>query len=249
MLYGLIGKSLSHSFSQQYFSAKFKKENIDSTYQLFEIADIQGFTFLKKKYPDLQGLNVTIPYKKEVMPFLDEISEEAQAVGAVNTIKFLQNGKTKGYNTDIYGFQESILAFIPKEMYKIPINVLILGTGGASLAVEYVLKTYFPKWKYAFVSRFSENGNTFLYKNLPQKDLSNFPIIINTTPLGMYPNIETFPDIPYYQLSKKHYIMDLVYNPLETVFLQKSKSQKSNIYNGLKMLHIQAEKAYEIWCM
>lgn len=248
-MFGLIGKSLSHSFSQQYFTEKFNRENIDSRYQLFEIADIQDFTILKEKYPDLQGLNVTIPYKKEVMPFLAEISAEAQAVGAVNTIKFLENGKTKGYNTDIYGFYESILAFIPKEMYEIPINVLILGTGGASLAVEYVIKTYFPTWKYTFVSRFSGKEQVFSYQDLPQKDLSNFPIIINTTPLGMYPNIATFPDIPYYQLSNKHYIMDLVYNPLETVFLKKGKTQKSNIYNGLKMLHIQAEKAYEIWCM
>lgn len=249
MLYGLIGKSLSHSFSQQYFTEKFVRENISATYQLFEIADIQYFKLLKEKYPDLQGLNVTIPYKKEVMPFLDEISAEAAAVGAVNTIKFFSNGKTKGYNTDIYGFYESILAFIPKKMYEIPINILILGTGGASLAVEYVIKTYFPKWRYSFVSRFPEKEHVFSYQDLLQKDLSNFPIIINTTPLGMYPHIATFPNISYYQLSNKHYLMDLVYNPLETVFLKKAKSQQSNIYNGLKMLHIQAEKAYEIWCM
>ena len=154
-IYGLIGKSLSHSFSQKYFTAKFEKEQINAAYQLFEIADIQVFVFLKEKYPSLKGLNVTIPYKKEIMPFLDEISAEAVAVGAVNTLSFLPNGNTKGYNTDIYGFYESILAFIPIEMQEIPINALILGTGGASLAVEYVFKTYFPKWKYHFVSRFS----------------------------------------------------------------------------------------------
>lgn len=246
MLYGLIGKSLSHSFSQYYFTQKFEKENIDAAYQLFEIPQIQDFLSLKIKYPDLKGLNVTIPYKKEIIPLLDEISEQAMEVGAVNTIKFLPNGKTKGYNTDIDGFYETLIAFIPKELQLTPLNVLILGTGGASLAVEYVIKMYYPLWKYSFASRSNPSNNQLLYEDI---SLSDVQLIINTTPLGMYPAVGTYPDIPYKQITEKHYVMDLVYNPLVTTFLKKAKFRNAHTCNGLKMLHIQAEKAYDIWCM
>lgn len=247
MQYGLIGKKLSHSFSQQYFTAKFARENIHAVYHLFELAAASDFLLLKKKHHDLRGLNVTIPYKQEVIPFLTEISEEAAAVGAVNTIKFLPNGNTKGYNTDIYGFYETVLDFVPNEMQKQPLKALILGTGGAALAVEYVIKRFFPEWKYFFISRKKHQKATFLYEDLEKVQMSDFSIIINTTPLGMYPHIQTFPSIPYAQLSEKHFLIDLVYNPAETIFLKKGKEQGAQVCNGLKMLYIQAEKAYNIW--
>lgn len=247
-LFGLIGYPLSHSFSKQYFGNKFGKENItDCYYELFPIESIDSFKTLWENHPNLKGLNVTIPYKQKVIPFLDEIDDGAKAVGAVNTIK-RQAGKLIGFNTDVYGFEESLLFFlkvngISLEQAKEK-KALILGTGGAAKAVSYVLQKLGTVFQY--VSR-KENTAVMTYEQLNKEIISKNELIINTTPLGMAPNIETFPNIPYHYLNKKHLLYDLVYNPEETTFLKKGKTQGASIQNGLKMLYLQAEKAWEIW--
>lgn len=250
--YGLIGKKLSHSFSKKYFTDKFQKENILAEYNLYELPNISDFKELIAQNPHLCGLNVTIPYKTEVIPFLDELSPEAQAVGAVNTIKITKNKKLIGYNTDIYGFYKSLLTFWDKPSDR----ALILGTGGAAKAVEYVLRKEFKlKW-ISCISRtkvsepilINENYHEYLmsYNQLRHIGIDN-TLIINTTPVGMYPNVEESPFFPFEKLTQSNYVMDLIYNPEETLFLQKAKEKGAKICNGLEMLHLQAEKAWEIW--
>jgi shikimate dehydrogenase len=239
-LFSLIGYPLSHSFSKEYFTEKFKKEGIiDSSYELYPLAHITQFPELLATQPELVGLNVTIPYKEAVIPFLDELEEEAKSIGAVNTIT-IRNGKTKGYNTDAYGFEMSFKKHLQPHHQK----ALVLGTGGASKAVLYVLrKLNIP---FLLVSR-NTAVDRISYGDITPELLSEYSIIINTSPLGMYPATEACPALPYSALSPDHYLYDLIYNPSVTTFLQKGKEAGATTVNGLEMLHLQAEKAWEIW--
>lgn len=238
--YGLIGYPLEHSFSGKYFAEKFEKENIQNCeYQLFPIENIQEFVNLKKQ--NIAGLNVTIPYKEQVIPYLDELDEHANAIGAVNVIQ-IKNGKTKGYNSDYYGFKDSLLDFLPKDFNS---KALVLGTGGASKAIKQVLVDL--SISFNIVSR--KDGFDFTYAELNERPaiLDDFHLIINTTPLGTYPNVEEKPDIPYRALNNNHYLYDLVYNPSETAFMKAGQNQGAKTTNGLEMLIGQAEKSWEIW--
>jgi len=240
-LYGLIGYPLSHSFSKSYFTEKFEQAGItDSYYELFPLESIEQFPSVLKQYPNLRGINVTIPYKEAVIPFLDELDEGARAIGAVNCIK-VEQGRLYGYNTDAYGFEQSLLEFLKTNNAQ-PEQALVLGTGGAAKAVVFVLQQlHLP---FQWVSRDADKGD-LTYEAI--SSLEEYPLIINTTPLGMAPRIDTFPDIPYHCLSGRHLLYDLVYNPLETQFLQKGAAQGAATQNGLPMLYYQAEKAWSIW--
>jgi shikimate dehydrogenase len=244
-LYGLVGKSLVHSFSQKYFSEKFEKERIENTYyHLYPLNNIDEFNQLITYYSEVSGLNVTIPYKTSVIPFLDYIDDAAKEIGAVNTIRFdRENSKLKlhGYNTDYLGFWESIKPLL-KSYHK---KALILGTGGSSKAVSYALKQ--ANIEHLFVSRNPEKENTISYQSLNHDILDQYQIIINTTPLGMFPEVEQSPDIPYQFLSPKHILYDLIYNPEHTQFLKFGKEQGSILKNGLEMLKIQADYSWKIW--
>ncbi|HSZ26391.1 MAG TPA: shikimate dehydrogenase [Cytophagaceae bacterium] len=240
-LYGLIGFPLTHSFSKKYFSDKFQKENIvDSKYELFEIKEVSQMLEIVKEHADLKGLNVTIPYKESVLPFLHEIDPSAMQIGAVNVIK-INNGRLKGFNSDYYGFRQSLMNFIGDTKNK---KALLLGTGGASKAVSATLHDL--EISCNFVSR-KGGQNIFSYEELDENIISAYQLIINTTPLGMYPKTETFPEIPYQYLSPEHFLFDLIYNPEETTFMKKGKEKGAKVKNGLEMLHLQAEKAWEIW--
>lgn len=245
MQLGLIGKTLSHSFSKSYFENKFEEEKLaNHSYELFELNSIEEFPELLKNNPDLVGLNVTIPYKESVIPFLDELDETAKEIGAVNTIKISRKeGKTilKGYNTDAKGFGLSIKPFL-KNTHE---RALILGTGGGSKAVNYVLKNLGITT--LFVSR-NAKENELNYKDLNDYVMKFHKLVINTTPLGMSPNEDTFPDIPYSLLDESHTLIDLVYNPKQSQFLTKGKEEGTEILNGLSMLHHQANEAWKIWC-
>jgi shikimate dehydrogenase len=244
MQLGLIGKSLSHSFSKSYFENKFKEENLtNNSYELFELKSIEEFPELIRNNPDLVGLNVTIPYKESVIPFLDELDETAKEIGAVNTIKVSkEDGKTilKGYNTDAKGFGLSIKPFL-KNTHE---RALILGTGGASKAVNYVLKNLGITT--LFVSR-NPQENELNYKDINEYVMKFHKLVINTTPLGMSPNKDTFPEIPYELLNESHTLIDLVYNPEQTQFLTKGKQEGTEILNGLSMLQHQANESFNIW--
>jgi shikimate dehydrogenase len=252
-LYGLIGYPLSHSFSKKYFTEKFEKENIaNSTYELFELQDIQDFPALiaEKRPLGLRGLNVTIPHKQNVIPYLDELDEKATKIGAVNVIKISQNGKLKGYNSDYYGFKTSLLNCMEKHK-KNDLNqnnlqnykALVLGNGGAAQAVKVALEDV--GIEYLVVSQ-RKNADTITYDEV-ENLLPTYHLIINTTPLGMYPNVEAAPTLPYSCINSKHYIFDLVYNPLETLLMKKGIENGAKVCNGLEMLHLQAEKAWELW--
>ena len=239
--YGIIGYPLNVSFSKGYFSEKFERENLsDHVYELFPLADVSEFPELVKTHPNLHGLNVTIPHKKTVMPYLHELDESASEVGAVNVIKFAKDGRLIGYNSDVFGFEKSFLPFIKPHHC----SALILGTGGAAAAVAYILRKH--EIPYLFVSR-QKTSETLTYQDLHQNGFGNANILINTTPLGMTPNTDTFPNLPYDKITSDFLCYDLVYTPDETLFLAKSKAQGAVIRNGLEMLHLQAEKAWEIW--
>ena len=241
-LYGLIGKHIQHSFSPSYFADKFKDEGIkDVDYRLFPLADISEFNKLKEQEPDLKGLNVTIPYKTSIIPYLDSISEEAKTVGAVNTIKFTGT-KTKGFNTDIYGFSKSLKAHIGEAHYNS--GALVLGTGGASKAIVYALKQL--KINHQYVSRNPGTG-LLTYEELNRSVLEKHLTIINATPLGMSPDTNNYPDLPYNAIGKQHLLFDLVYNPEQTLFMKKGLQKGATVVNGLRMLHLQAKKSWEIW--
>ena len=242
-LYGLIGKKLEHSFSQKYFRQKFSDQGIDADYQLFELDSIEEFPELLKKNPSLVGLNVTIPYKSEVIPFLDELDPLAREVGAVNTIR-IENGKTKGYNSDIHGFNASLNGFLPKDFNE---DVLILGTGGSAKAVTFALKKFRDLRSIYYASRTPEGDRQFSYASLHPSVFRKFGLIINTTPLGMYPNVTSCPDLPFEGFSKSQLLYDLVYNPEETRFLKRGKWIGCTGKNGLEMLYAQAEKSWEFW--
>lgn len=240
-IYGLIGKSLEHSFSPNFFAEKFKKEGIkDSVYRSFPLERIEDFNQLLQTEKNLAGLNITIPYKTQIIPFLDELSPQAAAIGAVNVIQF-KNNQLIGHNTDVDGFQMSLERHLNLEQRQS--KALVLGTGGASKAVVFALESL--KIPYQLISRNADTNYT--YKDLNANLIKEHLIIINTTPLGMFPNIETCPPIPYEAISAKHLLFDLVYNPLETVFLTEGKNRGATIVNGLEMLHLQAKKAWLIW--
>lgn len=237
-LFGLIGYPLSHSFSKRFFSQKFETEKIEAQYENYPLKSIKEFPELIRNY-NLSGINVTIPYKQEVIQYLDSMSEEAENIGAVNTIQ-IRDGKLKGNNTDCYGFEQSLLPYL-KPSHK---KALVLGTGGASKAVVFILDKLGIEWKY--VSR-RKSANGLTYQEVDTEIVKSHPLIINTTPLGMYPNVEECPEIDYEAIGENHLLYDLVYNPEETLFLQKGKAKGATIKNGLEMLHLQAEKAWEIW--
>jgi len=243
--FGLIGKSLTHSFSENYFNNKFLALGLkDVQYNLLSINNLNELRDKILENPSLIGLNVTIPFKIDVLDYIDELDETAKTIGAVNTLKIKRHDNKiniKGYNTDYLGFSDSIKLLD----YKIPKKALILGTGGASRAVAYTLKLF--NIDFLFVSRQQRNETTINYNNLTKNILSHYTLIINTTPLGMYPDTESFPDIPFQYLSKKHLLFDLVYNPEETVLLQKALQQNAYICNGLNMLYAQAEYSWKIW--
>jgi shikimate dehydrogenase len=240
--FGLIGFPLSHSFSKAYFTEKFQNLGLSNyQYGLYELPDIAGFPELLKANPNLAGLNVTIPHKESVMPYLDEIDADAQAIGAVNVIR-IQDGKTKGYNSDYAGFRNSLLRFLNDSK---PSKALILGTGGASKAVCRCLLDL--GIEYTFVSRTAAPGQWSYAQLHTQEIVAQTPLIINSTPLGMYPNVDGCPDLPYAQIGSDHFLFDLIYNPRETLFMKKGKERGAQAIDGLEMLIGQAEKAWEIW--
>ena len=241
-IYGLLGNPLGHSFSQKYFSEKFKQENIgDCVYQNFETPDLDSKISDLKSDPNLHGLNVTIPYKTSILSHLDIVSPACNEIGACNCIKIYKD-YWKGFNTDITGFEKT---FIPK-LRSYHSKSLILGTGGSSKAVAYVLKKL--GIEYLFVSRTKDASlNTVSYSEITQTVMPEYKIVINTTPLGMYPHIDNAPDLPYEFVTAEHYFFDLIYNPGITMFLKKAKGEGAAIENGKKMLKIQAEESWRIW--
>lgn len=239
--FGLLGRNISYSFSKGYFTEKFSDEVfIGNSYENFDISEINHFTGLLKNNPDLKGLNVTIPYKEQVIPYLDKLSTKAKLIGAVNTIKFTKNGKLKGYNTDYYGFKKSLKPLLQPHHKK----ALILGTGGASKGVAFALDEL--DIPYTFVSREAKE-NIIDYDLINATTFDNFQIIINCTPVGTSPNIEACPDLPYEFFTDKHIAYDLIYNPAETQFMKNAKKYGAITKNGYDMLIFQAEKAWKIW--
>jgi shikimate dehydrogenase len=240
-LFGLIGKNISYSFSKKYFSDKFEKEElIGNSYENFDLQAITQFPKIIRENPNLKGLNVTIPYKEKIIPFLDKLNKKATKIGAVNCIKFTKKGKLKGYNTDYYGFKKSIEPLLQPHHQK----ALILGTGGASKAVAFALEEL--GILHTFVSR-SKKEDAMDYKYINATTFDNFQIIINCTPLGTHPNLEEFPPIPYDFFTEEHIAFDLIYNPEETEFLKRAKSKNAVTKNGYEMLVLQAEKGWKIW--
>ena len=239
---GLLGKNISYSFSRSYFKEKFEKEGItDTIYDNFDIASINSFPSIIKNTKGLKGMNVTIPYKEEVIQHLDKLNKKAAEIGAVNTIKITKKGKLVGYNTDCYGFKKSIKPHLKPHHKK----ALILGTGGASKAIAYTFKELSIDFQY--VSRRMSEGIGYTYETLTQEDIQENLVIINCTPLGTFPNVDDCPNIPYEGITNKHILFDLIYNPEETKFLKQGKEKGAITINGLKMLELQAEKAWSIW--
>ena len=276
-LFGLIGYPLSHSFSQRYFREKFRTEDIqDADYRLFELPKVNQLPDLLRQHPELRGLNVTIPHKQTVIPLLDQLSEGAEAVGAVNVIKVGKNGRLTGYNSDVYGFEKSLKRFVnriqeerfgeeetapglhlPTLAMTLPIpnpalersqlaslDTLVLGTGGASKAVRYVLKKNGVHFR--TVSRTKGKGD-FTYADLTPALLEKYELIVNTTPLGTAPKVEQCPTLPYEVLTSRHHLFDLVYNPETTEFLRRGAARGAATQNGMEMLHLQADRAWDIW--
>ncbi len=238
--FGLIGKDISYSFSRGYFAEKFKLLGLGNhSYVNFDLPEIEVFEKLLSDNPEVKGLNVTIPYKEAIIPYMTKLDAKAEKIGAVNTIKVNKNGLT-GYNTDFYGFQKSIEPFLKKHHKK----ALILGTGGASKAIAFVFEEL--NIPYKLVSR-NPKKNQLSYQELDKAILDEFTILVNCTPLGTHPNVNQKPDIPYIYLKENHLLFDLIYNPEKTAFLLEGESRGASICNGHRMLELQAEKAWEIW--
>lgn len=239
-LYGLIGNPLKHSFSKSYFAEKFTKEKIENCqYENFELETIQLLPTILKVHANLHGLNVTIPYKKEVLPFLHFKNTVVETVGACNCIKIEQN-KLYGYNTDVSGFKKSLQTFLKPHHQK----ALVLGTGGSSGAVQYALHELGIDYK--LISR-RKADKAITYEELNAAILKTHNVIINTTPLGMFPKTDAAPVIPYQLLDSRHFLFDLIYNPEKTIFLQRGEAQGATIANGYEMLLLQAEESWKIW--
>lgn len=240
--YGLIGYPLTHSFSKKYFLNKFKRFNItDSSYELYEIKNLEHFDQKVMNIANLKGLNVTIPHKETIIPFLTKMSPVAQRIGAVNTLKINNKAEIMGYNSDYHGFKSTLLKFIPHTN----IQALILGTGGASKAVGAVLEDL--NMTFQFVSRSAKKPNYLTYQQITPSIIQKHQLIINTTPLGMFPHITSFPVLPYTHIGSEHYLYDLIYNPENTLFMQKGLQNGASVINGLPMLKAQAEKSWQIW--
>ena len=240
--FGLIGRSLTHSFSKNYFEKKFAVQGLlDCSYNNFELDTIDALRSLISSHPNLNGLNVTIPYKESVLSYLDELSADAKEIGAVNCIE-LKNKKLIGHNTDVYGFAQSIKPFLDTNHQK----ALILGSGGAAKAVSHALKKIGVD-VYFVSSSPKKTPNTFLYSEINQMMLQACKLVVNCTPLGMFPNTNNCPALPYAFFTPEHLAVDLIYNPEETLFLKQAKEQGAITLNGLSMLRLQAEKSWEIW--
>jgi shikimate dehydrogenase len=242
-LFGLIGYPLSHSFSKRYFTEKFDREGLfDMFYELFPLENIQEFPgLILDKGSILKGLNVTIPYKQLIIPYLDELHETAKAVQAVNTI-LISEGRLLGFNTDVIGFEKTLESCLDIAEFKG--KALVLGTGGASKAVQYVLKK--RNIPFNLVSR-TPDELSLTYEEITTTAIADFPLIINTTPLGMSPAVDTCPELPYEGIGAGHILIDLVYNPEMTLFMRKGKERGARVINGIGMLYEQAEAAWEIW--
>lgn len=244
-IYGLIGHPLGHSFSKDYFNRKFESEAINAQYINYDLSDVNELMELLSENPDINGLNVTIPYKEQVMPFLASIDQDAQEIGAVNVIKFIKDKdgnllSLRGYNSDSPAFQRTIEPLLNSSRT----SALVLGTGGASKAVKHALEKLGVEVK--LVSR-RKSASTIVYEELTKAMVAQSKIIVNTTPLGMYPHIDDCPDFPYRFLTHEHLCYDLIYNPDETMFMKKSKEAGAEVKNGLEMLLLQAFISYEIW--
>lgn len=243
--FGLIGFPLGHSFSKGYFADKFAREGIlNCSYENYPLEEIDQLTDLIASDAELTGLNVTIPYKEEVLSLLDEIDDEAEKIGAVNTIKINRKGNQvnlKGFNTDVYGFEKPLLEVLKQKHNK----ALILGTGGAAKAVSYILRKNGISYKY--VSRTPRDEKMLSYSALTPEIVNSCKLLINTSPIGMHPRIGDCPDIPYDAIGGDHILYDLIYNPEKTEFLKKGEEKKATLLNGLPMLYLQAERAWEIW--
>jgi shikimate dehydrogenase len=243
VVYGLIGKNISYSFSKEYFNNKFLALKLKNYhYENFDFNSVyQLEKFIAQLPEDVKGLNVTIPYKETIIPFLDDISEEARTIGAVNCIEILPDGKKIGHNTDWIGFKNSLQPFLKTKGTK----AMILGTGGASKAVQFALKTL--KIPFTIVSRTKSKSNHKTYDTIEEEQINKHTLIINCTPLGTFPNIHSFPEIPFQYLDSKHIVYDLVYNPPMTSLMMKAAIQGAIIKNGYEMLTIQAEENWKIW--
>ena len=249
--YGLIGYPLGHSFSRKFFTEKFEQEGIDAQYLNFEIPNIEEFPNIIQNNPELRGLNVTIPYKQQVMQYLDEISEEAKAIGAVNVIaprppkgegcRDAAQMRLVGYNSDVIGFVESIKPLLKPHHKK----ALILGTGGASKAIRYGLEKKLGM-ETLYVSRTAREG-MITYEDVTAEVLKKYEVIVNCSPVGMYPHVDECPALPYEAMNENNLLYDLVYNPLETLFMKKGAAQGATVKNGLEMLHLQAIASWEFW--
>ncbi len=244
-IYGLIGFPLRHSFSGNYFSGKFAGMHIDAAYRLWELEKFPDLHEFVRQYPQLKGLNVTIPYKLKALSALDEVSGPVQDIGSVNVIKVYRNGGEiflKGFNTDVIGFEKSLNPLLKGRKN---LRALILGTGGSSRSVAYVLHKLGISFSY--VTRHPENTKALGYPELTQDVIRGSHLIINTTPVGMFPDTDRSPEIPYELLTSDHILFDLIYNPEETLFLKKGREQGARVKNGLEMLKIQAEESWKIW--
>jgi len=242
--YGLIGYPLGHSFSISYFNQKFADEGINAKYENFEIPSIDILPEILDKNPELKGLNVTIPYKEKVIPFLDHVAPEARAIGAVNVIRVTHEKNNiilKGYNSDVIGFTQSIEPMIDKKLHK---KALILGTGGASKAINFGLKSL--GIEPIFVSRF-ERENTITYQQVTPEVVKEYNVIVNCTPMGMYPHTEECPQLPYEAMDNHTILYDLIYNPDQTLFMRKGAQYGADVKNGLEMLLLQAFASWEFW--
>ena len=242
--YGLIGYPLGHSFSISYFNQRFQDEGIDAVYENYEIPNIDALPEVLGSNPELKGLNVTIPFKEKVIPFLDSIAPEARAIGAVNVIRVTHRGnktELKGYNSDVIGFTKSIEPMLDKKWHQ---KALILGTGGASKAIDYGLRSL--GLETVFVSRY-ERPNTIQYQSITPEVVKEYNVIVNCTPLGMYPKTEVCPDLPYEAMDSHTILYDLIYNPDETLFMKRGAEYGANVKNGLEMLLLQAFASWEFW--
>ena len=237
--YGIIGFPLGHSFSRGFFTEKFAREGIDAQYLNFEIPDARMLLDVLRDNPELRGLNVTLPHKQAVIPMLDELSDEAREIGAVNVIR-VRDGKLKGFNSDIIGFTESIKPLLKPHHKK----ALVLGTGGASKAICVGLTRVGLEWKY--VSRTPREG-MMTYEDITAETLQEYTVIVNCSPVGMFPKVDQAPAIPYELLTPKHLLFDCVYNPEDTLFMQKGRAQGATVKNGLEMLHLQAVASWKFW--
>lgn len=237
--YGIIGYPLGHSFSRAFFTEKFQREHIDAEYVNFEIASANMLPGIVQANPNLRGLNVTLPHKEAVIPMLNELSDEAKEIGAVNVIR-VRDGRLKGFNSDIIGFVDSIRPIL-KPWHQ---HALVLGTGGASRAIRVGLQRLGIEWTY--VSRTPAPGR-LTYSELTPQLMEHYQVIVNCSPVGMFPHVDACPDIPYHLLTHRHLLYDLVYNPQETLFLKRGAEHGATVKNGLEMLHLQALASWRFW--